>query len=148
MDSLLARLSQGGHLVGYPIFYDPKCVINPTYDIYVHDKHQKTMAKLSFIIYITKRRREYEPTENCIFVTAIMNLSGYKGMGADLMKLLIYETERIIKLPIVLTASGDSVNIHKLFNFYEKLGFTAVKNTTKKYENVEIESKDYRLDCP
>jgi predicted N-acetyltransferase YhbS len=143
MDSLLIQIATCGRLEGYPIRYSPACVTNPIVRFVVFDDKNRTVAKLLMIIYITPRRQAWEPKEDCIFVQSVLNVSGYKGLGGDLMRLVIHEAHRL-GFSIRLSAVGQAPTIHKLYNFYEKLGFAPVENTKKDYEDeCNTESQDY-----
>jgi hypothetical protein len=86
----------------------------------------------------------WEPQEDCIFIQSVVNISGYKGLGANLIRLLQHEAMRL-KLPIHLTAIGDKKKVHKLYEFYEQLGFVSVPDTVKLYDNAKSESQDFRI---
>ena len=144
MDSLLVKINTCGRLEGYPIKYSPASITNPTVRFVVFDDQNRTVAKLLMLIYITPRRHTWEPKEDCIFVQSIFNVSGYKGLGGDLMRLVIDEAKRL-RFPIRLTAASQAPTIHRLYNFYERLGFAPVENTKKEYEDeFKTESQDYR----
>ena len=144
MDSLLVKIKTCGRLEGYPIKYSPACITNPSFRFIVFDDQNRTVAKLFMMMYITPRRQSWEPKEDCIFVQSILNVSGYKGLGADLMQLVIEEAKRL-GFTIRLTAVGQAPTIQKLYNFYERLGFLPVESTKKDYEDeFKTESQDYR----
>jgi hypothetical protein len=144
MDRLLIKISQSGRLEGYPLVYSPTSVTNPILRFIVFNKQNITVAKLMIVIYITARRYPWEPEENCIFIQSILNVSGYKGLGADLIRLLQAEAQRL-KLPILLTAVGNKKTVHKLYDFYEQLGFVSVPDTIKLYDNAKSELQDFRF---
>ena len=145
MDSLLIKIAICGRLEGYPIQYNPVCINNPVVRFIVFDDQNRTVAKVLMTIYITPRRQSWEPKEDCIFVQSVLNVSGYKGLGADLMRLVIEEARRL-GFPIRLSAVGQAPTIHKLYNFYEQLGFLPIEDTKKDYEDeFKTESQDYRL---
>ena len=144
MDSLLVnQLKTEGDLIGYPISYDPTITTNPIFHLTVRNNN-RTIAKLGFMVVNSPRRKPWEPKENCIFLLSLVNFAGYKGMGRDLMRLLIFESRRL-GFPIQLMASSDPDRVHKLYNFYEKLGFTAIPNTEVVYDDIKTEAKSYRL---
>ena len=64
--------------------------------------------------------------------------------GANLIRLLQHEAQRL-KLPIRLMAIGDKKKVHKLYEFYEQLGFVSVPDTVKLYDNAKSESQDFRI---
>ena len=61
------------------------------------------------------------------------------------MRVLINEAKRL-EFPIQLMATGDFNQVHKLYKFYEKLGFTPIKNTNVRYEELKSEAKMFRLE--
>jgi hypothetical protein len=144
MDDLLVKLEEAGTLTGYPILYDSTVPTNPTFHLTVSDNH-RILARLGCMVIHSKVRKPWEPKENCIFILSFINVAGYKGMGADLMRVLIYEAKRL-KFPIQLMATGDVKQAYKLYKFYEKLGFTPIKDTTVHYEYLKSESKMFRLE--
>lgn len=144
MDRLLIRIGQSGRLEGYPLTYNPNSITNPVLRFVVFNDQNITVAKMLIVVYITARRYMWEPQEDCIFIQSVVNISGYKGLGADLILLLISEAKRL-KLPIRLTAIGDKTKVHKLYKFYEQLGFVSVPNTIKLYDNAKSELQDFRF---
>jgi hypothetical protein len=144
MDRLLINICQAGRLEGYPLTYNPNSITNPVLRFVVFNDKNITVAKMVIVMYTTARRYMWEPQEDCIFIQSIVNISGYKGLGADLILLLIREAKRL-KLPIRLTAIGDKTKVHKLYEFYEQLGFVSVPDTIKLYDNAKSELQDFRF---
>ena len=144
MDDLLVKLKEAGTLTGYPIPYDSTVPNNPQFYLTIHINN-RIIGRLGFMFIHSKKRKPWEPKENCIFIVSLINVAGYKGMGADLMRVLINEAKRL-EFPIQLMATGDFNQVHKLYKFYEKLGFTPIKNTNVRYEELKSEAKMFRLE--
>jgi hypothetical protein len=144
MDRLLINIRHAGRLEGYPLAYNLTSITNPVLRFIVFNDKNVTVAKLLIVIYTTARRYMWEPQEDCIFIQSVVNISGYKGLGANLIRLLQHEAMRL-KLPIHLTAIGDKKKVHKLYEFYEQLGFVSVPDTVKLYDNAKSESQDFRI---
>jgi len=144
MDRLLIKIRQSGRLEGYPLAYNQNSITNPILRFVVLNNQNITVAKLLIVMFITVRRHPWEPEEDCIFIQSILNVSGYKGLGADLIRLLQHEAQRL-KLPIRLNAVGNRKTVHKLYDFYEQLGFVSIPDTIKLYDNAKSESQDFRF---
>jgi hypothetical protein len=144
MDRLLIKIRQSGRLEGYPLVYSPTSVTKPILRFVVFNDQNITVAKLLIVIFTTARRYPWEPEEDCIFIQSILNVSGYKGLGADLIRLLQAEAQRL-KLPIRLMAVGNKKTVHKLYDFYEQLGFVPIPDTIHLYDNGKSESQDFRF---
>lgn len=145
MEEALSRITHYGRLVGYPILCTPPRT-NTLGKFRVYDSYAKTQAQLAFVIYKDEYRKPWEPRENCMYIQSFINFSGYKGLGKDLLTLLIAEARRL-DYSITLSATPgirEGRRAKKLYTLYESMGFQRVGPL--EHVGTEAESQEYILD--
>jgi len=145
MDTVLSKLRAAGRLEGYPIQYN-KVQITPHCFFTVFDERNITIAKVCLKLVNDVKRYPWEYKGNYLCVESLINFSGYKGMGADLLRLVIAEAKRLA-FPIVLWASpGKPANQapHKLYKLYDDLGFQRVGSIEK--AGTFAEYQEYKME--
>ena len=145
MDAVLARIATAGRLIGYPIWY-MSSYTNNLCKFRVYGDDMTVKGQLIFTIYNSEYRKAGEPTEKCIFVETIRNFSGYKGLGQDLLTLLIHDACRI-RFPILLSATPGQMEgkpPEKLYKFYESMGFRRIG--ALEHAGTHGESQEFRFD--